>query len=71
MSTARDEDVVAALRRLLEQAESGELVGLAYVGAFRGNGTYSRGLYGDVGEQHVLFGLERLKYRIVKEAEER
>jgi hypothetical protein len=66
-----DIDVVQVLEKMLEDAKSGELVALAYVVAYRGKGRYSRGLYGKAGEQQLLFGLESLKYRIVKEAEER
>lgn len=67
--TTVNKEIVDTLKKMLEEAEKGELVGLAYVGAYKGRGTYSRGLYGAMLGQPLLFGLAQLQHRIVSEAD--
>lgn len=67
--TTVNTEIVAILKKMLEEAEKGELTGLAYVGAYKGRGRYSRGVFGGMMGQQLLFGLAQLQHRIVSEAD--
>jgi len=66
VSAEPDPKLVEWLQRLLAQAEAGELVGLAFVAAHRGDGPYELGMTGDCTVQSLIVGLEVLHYRLLK-----
>lgn len=66
-----DAQLVAWLKELLDQAEKGDLIGFAYVAAFRGKGTYEIGLQGDAYVHQVMVGLDVLKYRLLQKEADR
>ncbi len=63
---AVDEKLVTWLRELLAEAEEGKLIGLAYVAAYRGKGTYEIGLQGDAYVHQIMVGLDVLKLRLLQ-----
>lgn len=57
-------DVIETLERLLEQAHSGELQGIAYAGVTADNCVVT-GFSKDNGRSAIIGGLERVKHRML------
>lgn len=61
------DDVIMLLEEALERAKSGEIRAIGLVCELQGRATSTAFAYGDGDAAHIVFAIERLKYRLINE----